>query len=330
MHLWGIRTVAACLLAVLVASLALTAPAGAVGTGDPVITSPTSTSALYDGYTGPFVVDFADAPTGTYDYQVLDVSGPGDPTPVTPVQHYDDNGTGVEPQLRVPALSPGSYRFVISDAATHSHQASLDFTVRSGSAPRCSLLVPSRVRVNARVEKVVGHLSSTCTALHTATADWKVTRGGRTYDYFSFQAGRNTTDTWSLYSSDPVGGYTVVPLSARSTSFADVPQNTPTVVARRDSRLALTGWRSGSDVTLVTSLSVYAASANAFRPWAGRYVSLSYRSCSSCAWHLLRTLTTDSHGQARYRVRASGVREYRVAASGTSLAWEPFRRYLRR
>lgn len=302
--------------------------AEAVGTGNPVIVSPGSSSALYSGYTGPFVVDFEDAPIATYDYRVLDVPAVGDPAPVTPVKQYVNNGSGLEPQLRVAALPPGdSYRFVIADHDTGTHQATLDFTVRSGSGPKCSLVVPTRVRVDAPLVKVVGRLSSTCKALHTASADWKVTRGGRTYDYYRFAGG--STDAWSVYDSDPVGAYRILPLSARAEDFSDVPQNSPTVVARRDSRLVLSGSRSGAYVTLRTSLRVYSASTNTFRAWAGKYVAVAYRSCSTCPWHQLRTLTTDSAGRAGYRFSSSRSREYRVRASGTSLAWEPLSRYVR-
>ncbi|RNL80851.1 hypothetical protein EFL95_00225 [Nocardioides marmorisolisilvae] len=311
----------------LLAGLGLSSPADAVGTGNPTISAPTPTAALYDGYTGPFVVDFDDAPVGTYDYVVLEVPAVGDPAPVTSVQHYDNNGTGLDPQLRVTALDPGSYRFQISDADTGTHAASVDFTVRSGSAPTCSLVVPTRVRVHAPLQKVTGKLNSTCAALHTATADWKVTRGGRTYDYFRFDG--NASDTWSLYDGDPVGAYTVVPLSARSSDFTDVPQNKPTVVARRDSRLALGGSRSGSSVTLRTTLTVYSASTNVFRAWADKYVAVSYRTCSTCTWHHYRTLKTDAQGHASYRFTASSSREYRVDASGTSQAWEPIPKYKR-
>ncbi|MFL6156681.1 MAG: hypothetical protein ACJ72D_11345, partial [Marmoricola sp.] len=87
--------------------------------------------------------------------------------------------------------------------------------------------------------------------------------------------------------------------------------------------------RSGAYVTLRTSLRVYSATTNTFRAWAGKYVAVAYRSCSTCPWHQLRTLTTDSAGRAGYRFSSSRSREYRVRASGTSLAWEPLSRYIR-
>jgi hypothetical protein len=332
-HFWGRSTpgrravTRALALLLLLPGMLLLAPAAtAVGTGNPLITSPSAASALYDGYTGPFVVRFDDAPIATYRYTVT-ADPAGAATVVRGPVDYAWNGASGDHQFKVAALGPGSYRFTISDVGSGTHTASVDFTVRSGPAPRCSLVVPTRVRVNAPSVRVRGQLSKTCATLHTASADWKVTRGGRTYDYYRFDG--NTGDSWTLYDSDPVGAYRVVALSARSSDFTDVPQNSPTVVARRDSRLALGGERSSSWVTLRTTLTVYSATTNRFRAWADKAVAISSRACSTCEWHYLRTVTTDAHGHASSRFLASATREYRVAASGTSLAWEPLPKYRR-
>ena len=323
MHIPGPRPLALSLLALLLACGVLAAPAGGADPDGPTITSPRATDALYDGYTGPFVVQFGGTPDTTYVYSVI-ADPAGAATVVRGPIDYFWNGSSGDHQIKVAALPPGSYRFAISDKETHTHSDQVDFTVRSGSAPKCSLVVPSRVRVGAPLVRVTGKLSSTCGTLGVRTADWKVNRGGRTFDYYHFDG--NSSDTWSLYDSDPIGAYSIVPLSAH-TQYDPVPQNSPTVVARRDSRLTLSGTRSGSFVTLRTSLKVYSPSTNLFRPWTGKYVAVSYRSCSTCSWHHLRTLTTDGRGWAASRFWASKVREYRVAVSGNTGVWEPFSRY---
>lgn len=311
-------------LVVATAAAVLVVPlsADAVGTGNPRIATPTSDSALYDGYTGPFTLDFDDAPIGKYDYSVTGI----DPAGFSYSSSYTFNGAyGLRPQLKTPALAPGTYSFAISDDDTHTHADSVDFTVRSGSPPKCSVVVPTKVRLSRPKVWVPGQLNKTCAALHTATADWKVARSGQVFDYYRFDG--NTVDTWLMYDSDPIGSYAILPLSARSSDYTDVPQNSPTVVVRRDSRLGLWGSRSGSHVTLRTTLTVYSPSTHAFRPWAGRYVSLSYRTCSTCTWHQLRTLTTDADGEVSYRFLASNARYYRVRASGNTGVWPALSRY---
>lgn len=311
-------------LVVATAAAVLVVPlsADAVGTGNPRIATPTSDSVLYDGYTGPFTLDFDDAPIGKYDYSVTGI----DPAGFSYSSSYTFNGAyGLRPQLKTPALAPGTYSFAISDDDTHTHADSVDFTVRSGSSPKCSLVVPTKVRVNASLERVTGRLNSTCASLHTASADWKVTRSGQVYDYYRFDS--NSHDNWSLYDSDPIGSYKILPLSARSTDFTDIPQNTPIVVARRDSHLVLGSRRSGPYVSLRASLRFYSASSHAFRPWTGKYVVLAYRNCSTCRWHPLKTLTTDVDGLTDFTFRETSTRYYRASVSGTSVVWAPLSGY---
>jgi len=289
----------------------------------PTISDPSAT-ALYDGFTGPFLVRFNDGPITTYQYSVIEDPA-GAATVVQGPTNYPWNGSSGDHQISVAALGPGSYRFTISDSDTHTHEGHVDFTVHSGSPPKCSVVVPTKVRLSRPKVWVPGQLNKTCAALHTATADWKVARSGQVFDYYRFDG--NTVDTWLLYDSDPIGSYAILPLSARSSDYTDVPQNSPTVVVRRDSRLGLWGSRSGSHVTLRTTLTVYSPSTHAFRPWAGRYVSLSYRTCSTCTWHQLRTLTTAADGEVSYRFLAPNARYYRVRASGNTLVWPALSRY---
>jgi len=62
------RLVAGLGLSVVAAALSVAAPspALAVGSGDPVISSPTNGSTVPSGYTGPFTVDFTNAPADSY------------------------------------------------------------------------------------------------------------------------------------------------------------------------------------------------------------------------------------------------------------------------
>ena len=326
MHIGERGPLAAGVVALLLALVGLSPAAHAALTGSPVIVSPTSTDALYEGYTGPFEIDFSAAPAATYGYAVFSDPVGGTPKVVGSPRTVTWTGSGGDVQLHVSPLGADDHlRFKITDHA--GHEAELPFRVRSGPAPRCALVVPTRVHVAAPVVKVPGRLNSTCAELDTRSADWKVTHAGQVLDYYRFAA--NTTDTWSVFDSDPMGRYAILPLSARSGAPADVPQNSPSVQVRRDSRLGLGGNRTGSKVTLRTTLSKYSPAADGFRPWASTHVVLAYRSCSTCAWQPLRTLTTNLHGQASWTFAASRARDYRVTSAGTSSVWAALPRYQR-
>lgn len=322
MRTWVRGALAALLLISLGAALS---PADAVGTGNPVIVSPTSTSALYAGYDGPVTLNFDDAPKGDYAWTVTRTSSP--PPAVIDQGTYPNDGVGVPEPVRTVALVAGSYTFTIADVATGTHTDTVDFVVRAGPSPRCAAVVAPRVRVNAPSEKVPVRLSTTCSALHVIYASWKISSsrgfvGSVVFDHA-------TTDTWTVFDGDPMGRYVFEPKSAQTLDNTSVPQNRPTPLVRRDSRLSLGGSRSGSTVTVRAALSAYSAAANGYRPWARTHVVLVYRTCSTCAWHLLRTLTTNTHGQASYTFTSAAAREYRVTSAGTSQVWAALPKYKR-
>lgn len=320
------------LVAALVTVLALLAvPVGGAGaaepTGNPVIASPTAADPLYAGFDGPFVVDFAEADPGEYTYSVTQNTG-GDLVTVFGPEPYIWTGVGAAPHLTTDPLPAGTgYRFEISDGAGHG--ATLDFTVRSGPAPTCDVLVRSRVRVNAPVERIPARLAAGCAALDTVYATWNIEHAtGRFAEVLVYE--QTSTDTWTLYDDEPTGTYLVLPKGARAGDLDDVPQNTTRSVVRRDSRVALSGSRSGRYVTLRARLTRYVPRADGFRAWRKRAVTVSYRTCPTCAWHRLGTRTTDRNGRTTYRFRAAKVREYRVRAAGTSRVWAPRPDRLRR
>lgn len=320
------------LVAALVTVLALLAVpvggAGAVGTGNPVITSPTASDPLYAGFDGPFVVDFDDAPVGMYEYSVSRTASGGTPVVVAGPYVVDWSGSGAPPHLTTTPLPAGTgYRFQISD--DEGHEATLDFTVRSGPAPTCDVLVRSQVRVNAPVERVPARLAAGCAALDTVYATWNIEHATDGFaEVLVYE--QTTTDTWSVYDDEPTGTYLVLPKGAHAADLDDVPQNTTRSVVRRDSRVDLSGSRSGSYVTLKARLTRYVPRADGFRAWRKRQVTVSYRTCPTCPWHRLSTRTTDRNGRTTYRFRAVKIREYRVRAAGTSRIWAPRPDRLRR
>lgn len=319
-------------VAALVTTLALLAlpvgGAGAVGTGTPVITSPTVADPLYAGFDGPFVVDFEDAPIGTYSYRVTRTPEGGDPVLVSATREFAWSGSGAPPHLVTDPLPAGTgYRFEISDGA--GHEAALDFTVRPGPPPTCDVLVRSRVRVNAPVERIPARLAAGCAALGTVYATWNIEHATDGFaEVLVYE--QTTTDTWSLYDDEPTGTYLVLPRGARAGDLDDVPQNSTRSVVRRDSRVALSGSRSGRYVTLEARLTRYVPRADGFRAWRKRTVTVSYRTCPTCSWHRLGSRTTDRTGRTTFRFRATKVREYRVRAAGTARVWAPRPDRLRR
>lgn len=328
----GLRAFAASSVTVLAGALLAVLPlagAGAVGDGSPSIISPTGTKPLYEGFAGPYVVDFADAPDGDYSYRVQHT-----PTGEAPVVDdegtFTSNGTGRH-SLTLAALQPrDEYTFVIEDDATGDHKDAVTFEVRAGAQPRCSVVTQSSLRVNTAEEVVWGRLSSNCAAAHVAYASWDVKNLSRGTYVNSLAYNGTTKDFWTYFDGQPLGAYVVKPVSVFNAAADDIAQNSPRTEVRLDSRFSFSATRSGQYVTLTTSLRKYSRSANTFGPWGKKAIALSYRNCSTCAWTHFQTRTTTTSGKASYRFKATSVREYRVSAGGTTSIWAPYPHYEKR
>jgi hypothetical protein len=327
------RRMSALVVAVLTAACLSTPSAEAVGTGDPTIESPTASTKLYAGFTGPFVVNLSTAPIGTYTYFVDKIpTGGGSPVQVGSTHQYEFNGSFEKPELMVPALSPGTgYAFHITytDADMVVHQATQAFTISSDPAPRCSIVLPSQIRMAARSYLIRATLSAQCKTLHTTYASWQA-RDPKNFFAETFTFAGVRSDSWRIYDDERTGLYKVRPNSAMNSSNKSVLQNSTQLTMKMDSWVSLTSSRSGAFVTLKTTSTRYSPVANRFKAWAQRKVVLAYRTCSTCAWHRLKVQTTNSHGATSYRFRATAIRQYRATAAGTTTVWAPHPDYVRR
>lgn len=330
----GLRVLAVAAATVLAGAALAVVPlsgAGAVGDGNPDITAPSGTKPLYEGFDGPYVVDFADAPVGDYTYRVERTPPGEEPEPVDSGT-FTWAGTGSATRsFTLDALTPDEdYTFAIVDDATGDHRDSVAFEVRAGAQPRCSVTTQSALRVNTAEEVVWGRLASNCSAAHVQYASWDVKNLSRGTYVNSLAYDGTTKDFWTYFDGQPLGSYVVKPVTSYNAAADDILQNAPRTVVRLDSRFSFSATRSGQYVTLTASLRKYSRSANTFGPWGKHALALSYRTCSSCPWTHFRTVTTSTSGKASYRLKAASVREYRVTSGGTTSIWAPYPHYEKR
>lgn len=317
-------------LAMLFSGVVLSGPAAvAESTGNPVVDQTVATKQHFLGFKGPFLVDFSNAPYGTYSFSVSTAPSGEDPGDIVsgPTAFDWEAGKAATQSFAVPALSGGTYTFSIEDLSEHS--GAVAFTVRPRHQPYCSLGVPSAVRVNAPEEVVVGRLASNCSAAQVRYASWDVRRAGSSFfNWFVFD--KTSLDSWKHTASDPLGTFAAVQVDATNPFGDEILQNSPSTTIRLDSRVSLTSSRVRKYVTLRASLTRYVPTARAFRPWKARVVTLSYKTCKSCTWHRLTARTTTSKGKISVRVRAPKARYYRATVGGTSTIWAPYADQVRR
>jgi hypothetical protein len=193
--------------------------------------------------------------------------------------------------------------------------------VPASASGTCSVNLPSRLTVDAPFERFTGRLASDCAGSDADYASWDIRHAyyGPS-DLFIFDSG-HTSATWDFYDWDHLGTYYVEPSWASDHDYNELSQNTRKSVVRLGSRLSLTSARSGNYVTLRSTATRYRPSADAFRPWAGKAVGLSYRTCATCAWHYLTSRATNADGTISYRLYAPRARSYRAHTADISTTW---------
>lgn len=191
----------------------------------------------------------------------------------------------------------------------------------AAAADECSIIVPSRLVVDAPSERVTGRLDSDCAQAGEDWASWGIWQA----DYvpknaFFFDTGR-TTDVWRFHSWDYLGRYHVDGGIAYDDRATRLTQNEATVFVRLRSRVSLTARRSGRYLRLRAAVTRYRPGPARFGGWPHRSVTVTYRRCAGCAWHHLRTRRTGPRGRAVVRVYAPRVKDLRAGVGSSASTW---------
>ena len=190
----------------------------------------------------------------------------------------------------------------------------------AAAAGTCSVNIASKLVVDSPFERFPATLAANCASSGTEYASWDIRHSyyGPT-DMLIFDA--SSTDYWEFYDWEDLGTHYVEPSFSYDSNYDDVLQNTRTVSVRLGSRTSLTSSRSGSYVTLNTTLTRYRPNDAGFRAWGGRPVSLQFRTCSTCTWTTFKTGSTNSLGKASYRFSSSRAKYYRAITPDMSTTW---------
>jgi len=123
--------------------------------------------------------------------------------------------------------------------------------------------------------------------------------------------------SWIFSDKYPIGHYKVVPVAT-----AGVQQNSTATVVKYGTTISLKGYRQDHlKVPLSGTVKRYVASVDGYRGWANRFVSISYRDCTTCAWHPLYSDRTDAHGVFSLAAVSDQVRYYRARIGDTTAWW---------
>lgn len=146
---------------------------------------------------------------------------------------------------------------------------------------QCSLVLPAKVSVDSRTERVPYRLSSNCAANGAAYAWWDVENAGGSgwsllVSRADVAAGR-TSGTLTLRDTAKRGVYTGHAYSARTADGTPVTQNTPTMRVKSACRVSLSGSRStlrDGGYTITTTGKIWSGATHSWAKRAGVWADL--------------------------------------------------------
>lgn len=287
-------------------------PAQAEGTGSPVIITPADDEIYPAGEVPDLVVDFGDAPYGTYTYAVVDLET--DEVLVDGTETYEA-GDPAELTLAALGLGLGGYQATVSGEGRSA--TSVFGTFFLGEPPTlCSVNMPSKVVVVARTTAVW----PTFDGCGKASVDWAIKHPRTPYDgdTVGLVSGRST-GAWRYRDSEPAGSWKVQPGVVQ---IVGIDQNSTRTLVKFGSRISLAaGPRNGTRVLLSGVASRYSPQAHSFRRWADRPIALSYKDCLNCPWKFLAMDRTNSYGGYSITAISGKARYYRARVGETPTAW---------
>ena len=183
------------------------------------------------------------------------------------------------------------------------------------AAGTCVLSAPGRVAIGRPYIGLKLTMSGPCS--YAAWDLYHPTRGWQDITIFD----NTTTDTWDVYSFHTIGTHTWRPGGAWDVNYDDQAQNQPTSTVKLAAGAWISSSRSGDVVTLKgTSLLYSVSNNNYFKRSAGGVFQ--FRERGTTQWQNLKSVWTNSRGEATMSYRSSKIRDYRFALYSTSISWD--------
>lgn len=191
---------------------------------------------------------------------------------------------------------------------------------------RCTLVLPTKVVVDAPIVQSSLRLGEDCAAGDADSAGWQLRHGRGALldlDFTAYDLDRGVTaGTLEWWDDDPMGRYTARPTGARTSGDAALAQNSPATLVKYASRL-LTRTSRSSRGSLTWSVTAQQWSGRAHR-YVGRpkvRVGLFHRAPGSATWRYVRAGTTTSTGRVTIGLAAPKAGHYRLVVAETPTIW---------
>jgi hypothetical protein len=198
----------------------------------------------------------------------------------------------------------------------------------AAAAAQCSLVMPTKVKVDQPTEVVVLRPSSNCEASGAHHAVWHVTApSGEEYRAITVTAEDlapgGTPYYEFFYGSGDHGTWTAVPQGASTVDSTPLTQNTPSTAVKYGGRIMASATRTSTSITWKATATSWSPTLDEQYPRAGASLSLWYLPPGSSTWQWVKAVKTSSTGKATVSV-APKAGQYRLGIAETSTVWADY------
>jgi hypothetical protein len=233
--------------------------------------------------------------------------------PLNPLTRHTVTLTGITDLRGNPVSTPTSaLAFTTGPASTASH---------------CSLVMPSKVVVDARTERMNFTLSSNCTANGADHAYWNLKHTGTGSGWaFRFESADLGHRNWYVDWPDtaPMGRWSLSTVEAERADGTPLPQNSAAIQAKYGSRLAATVSRTRTTLTWKVTASQWSPTKHAWGARSRVSVGLFHQATGSSTWKYVKAVTTTSTGKATVTLASPKAGSYRLSVGETSTVWASY------
>jgi hypothetical protein len=207
-------------------------------------------------------------------------------------------------------------------------------TPAGADAGSCSIVVPSKVVVDERLELIPMSLGADCGTSYASEVYWGFSHvpwqnfSGYSY-YFELMppeppapwAFEKHWDQW-FYDDSLIGLYQGTGTGASRADGTPLTQNNPTMTIKYGAQLSQTVvTRTRSQLTLAARATSWSGRTHGWYPRVGATVSLWYRAVGGTTWRWVKNATASSTGRVSLTVTRPPYGDYRLGIKETASVW---------
>lgn len=193
----------------------------------------------------------------------------------------------------------------------------------------CSLLMPTKVVVDARTVDSDVRLTPGCFTGEADHAWWDLDHAGGvgyTVDFESEDLLEGPGSYWYIpwEDSDPMGRWVLTPAGTNPEGQPQVPQNTAVTMVKYKANLATKVTRTGGTLSWAVTATQWSGKAHANVARARASVGLFHQAPGSTTWTYVKSVTTSSTGKATVSLAAPKAGSYRLKVAETPTVWAAY------